>query len=137
MNEVPTWRLCKEDGTIAEAEMEEWSWVALYEDGTNLKQFGDDGQYHQSKEINPEGLLALTMINNSGTHQPVTIHWRPGLKPLHKYSCRIVTGMDGQEIERIRIYCFGFEEFGIEYWTMITPSDGVIITNSPDKVRLY
>jgi hypothetical protein len=132
MSEVPTWRLSREDGTIAEAEKEIWWWEAFYEDGTHLKQFGDDGQYHQSGEIKGEGLLALWMVN--GERPPICIHWRPGLKPLHKYANSIIKGEFEEDF--VRLYCFGYEEFGIEYWTVIMPDGGIVITNNTNTIRV-
>lgn len=51
------------DGVPEEVKPELWRWEAHYEDGEVLKQFADDGIFHQLAEIDQSKLHEFKMIN--------------------------------------------------------------------------
>jgi len=85
---------------------ESWCWEAHYSDGTILKQFADDGIFHQFKEIDQMKLALFRMVSNDGvTHydlifNPVT------MKLIHFYVNSFLR--DGKI--KLRSYCFGYEK---------------------------
>ena len=100
--------LFNRDGEVIDAgEKEIWCWEAVYGDGQVLKQFGDDGYFHQFKEIDQPRLHQFKMIHEE---KPCyTLLFNPEkMKLIHFYK-KVVLNI-GTEIEtHLTVYCFGFE----------------------------
>jgi hypothetical protein len=118
---------------------EVWQWEATYEDGSYLKQFGEDGIFHQFAEIDQSRLAMFKMISPEFPQTYSLLFSDPNMKLIHFYRNIVLnTGTDKEE--RIRIYCFGYEKkVGAHVQKtilMITPSSDVIITEDPDLPAL-
>ncbi len=81
-----------------------WQWEAHYIDGTILKQYGDDGIFHQVREINQKKMRVFKMVHKD-TKQTYTILWHPARKLIHFYRTSVLN--NGQT--KLRWYCFGYE----------------------------
>lgn len=112
---------------------ERWQWIAVYGDGTFLKQFDDTGIFHQFKEIDQEKLTIFSMV--SGTKQ-INVEFKPDkMKLIHFYQIhgrRFPCGPDMQ----YKLYCFGYAMNGINHIFVILPDDNIAITDDADKVKL-
>lgn len=114
-----------------DAPEEEWRWEAHYKDGQTLKQFGDDGIFHQFAEIDQGKLAIFEMVS---PHHPQTyslVFSDPAMKLIHFYR-NTVLNAGTQSETRTRLYCFGYEK-KISIKThkiimMITPTNGLIMT---------
>jgi hypothetical protein len=129
----------KDLGKWIKASPEEWQWEATYEDGTSLKQFGDDGIFHQFVEIDQKRLAVFKMVSPDHPEIYTLLFSDPEMKLIHFYR-NIVFNAGTESEKRIRIYCFGYEKkIGTKVQKtilMITPSNGVIITEDPDLPAL-
>lgn len=103
---------------------ERWSWVAHYTDGTILNQFGDDGTFHQFKEIDQANLVVFQMV--SSDKPAITIHWVPGRKLIHFYRV-LKLNVGGDNEITIRLYCFGYETPTSKLIMVIMPTDEIIV----------
>lgn len=105
-----------------------WSWVALYNNGTQLEQFelSDKGAiFHRSAEIEASKLIELQFIH--ATHPAITIAVPPEATPVHFYRHKWVIEqfIDTDTMEhlnrewRIKIWCLGFR-IKSTYWLAFT-----------------
>lgn len=46
-----TYKFSAKNGEQIEVAEEKWGWKAVFKDGASLRQFGEDGIYHQSSEV--------------------------------------------------------------------------------------
>lgn len=111
-------------------EKEKYTWEAIYNDGTILKQFDDQGQFHQFKEIDQDRLIAFRMVGDT----TYTIPFTKGMKLIHYYDNYTLNAKTPQE-NKFRVYCFGYEMGHVKLVTMIFPHE-TIITREPEKVLL-
>ena len=118
---------------------EAWQWEVTYEDGTILKQFGDDGIFHQFDEIDQKRLAVFKMVSPNSPQGFTLLFSAPEMKLIHFYR-NIILNAGSEAEERTRIYCFGYEKkIGTKVHKiifMITPSNGLIITEDPDLPAL-
>lgn len=124
------------DGQEIPAKKEIWCWEATYTDGTTLKQFGDDGIFHQFKEIDQTKLHFFRMVHE--TKSPYTLLFNPSkMKLIHFYrNSRLNIGTDQETF--LTAYCFGYEiNFSgrvQKTMVMLTPEGETIITENCDLI---
>lgn len=126
------------DGEIIDAgEKELWCWEAVYDDGEVLKQFGDDGVFHQFKDINQTKLAQFKMV--SEVKPPFIIIFNPKkMKLIHFYKrTRLNIGADNETF--FTVFCFGYEtkNFGRtnKVNLMIMPNGETIITEDTNLIN--
>jgi len=129
----------KDTKKFEEVVPEKWQWEAHFFDGTVLKQFGDDGTFHQFKEIDQNKLMLFKMVSIEG-RSPYTLFFDPQkMKLIHFYRrTRLNVGTPAEQ--RITLYCFGYETNinGIVHKVImaILPNDELIVTDDLNKLRL-
>lgn len=120
-----------------EAEEETWQWEAYYEDGQILKQFGEDGIFHQFGEIDQSRLAMFKMVSPQHPQTYSLLLSDPAMKLIHFYRNTILNAGSDTE-QRTRLYCFGYEKkMGSKthkVLMMLTPTDGLIVTENPDLI---
>lgn len=112
-----------------------WQWEAVYSDGVTLKQYDDDGIFHQFKEIE-QNRLHLFVMKNAKTGQKFTLFFPQKAKLIHFYRnaiCNVGTSFE----ERIRIFCFGFETKKTKQLFVILPNDELVIVDDLEKVVFF
>lgn len=123
---------------IDAGEKELWCWEAYYNDGTFLKQFGDDGIFHQFKEIDQSKLAHFKMVSDD--FPPFTVIFNPKkMKLIHFYKkTRLNIGSENETF--FTMYCFGWEAkvLGrtVKMLAVVTPSGEVILTENPDLIDI-
>lgn len=129
----------KDLGKWISAPPEAWQWEVTYEDGAIFKQFGDDGIFHQFDEIDQKRLAVFKMSSPNSPQVYTLLFSNPEMKLIHFYRNVILNAGSDSE-ERTRIYCFGYEKKNgtrvHKVIFMITPSNGLIITEDPDLPAL-
>ena len=112
---------------------ERWRWIAVYGNGTFLKQFDDDCIFHQFKEIDQSKLTIFSMV--SGNKQ-INLEFKPDtMKLIHFY---LIYGRKfaGEPDVQHKLYCFGYAMNGTNHIFVILPDDNIAITDDVDKVKL-
>lgn len=113
---------------------EAWAWVAIYKDGTKLKQFEDDNTFHNFHEIEQDKLAGFLMKREDGlTH---TLFMPEGAKLIHYYDNYIFEAATEAE-KRVRLYVYGYEIGGVKVLNFIMPNGTIITTDNPDNVKLH
>lgn len=137
---MPSYKFFRKDlGKWIKAPVETWQWEVTYEDGGVLKQFGDDGIFHQFDEIDQKRLAVFKMVSPKYPQVYTLLFSNPEMKLIHFYR-NIILNAGAENEERSRMYCFGYEKrLGAKVEKvilMITPSNGLIVTEDPDLPAL-
>lgn len=123
------------DGVMEEVQPEQWGWGVIYKDGSELHQFGENGVFHQFKEIEQDKveLFAMYKLDDMSKRYDFVvsedmklIHFYRNIRPAH------LTYF-------IKIYVFGYEKNigGRNYKNLffILPDDRVVISDK-DEIDL-
>jgi hypothetical protein len=131
--EKPKWKFINSVGEEEDVEAEEWHWEAEYKDGSILKQYDDDGIFHQFKEIDIADVKKLSVTDGN---QSVSVNWKPEYTPIFFY--RNVTYHAGQlDQDMVRLYCFGYDDgAGKKKIHVIKPGKRVDIVDDEKKAAL-
>lgn len=108
---------------------EKWGWGVVYKDGSELKQFGDDGVFHQIKEIEQEKIAIWVLYKMEDPGKRIDIPFTEGMKIIHKYR-RFVFNAKTPEERTVTVYIFGWHKAGVSSYAFILPDDRVVM--SPD-----
>lgn len=117
-------------------ELENWKWIAYYNDGSVLQQFDpSDYTFHRFDEIDQNKLAVFEMVFTGDNELVVSshaIHFLPKKMKLIHFYRHIVLNMRTPSETKIKVYCFGFERNirgrVCKHLTYIFP-DGKIITS--------
>jgi len=127
----------KETQQWEEVSEEIWHWEATYEDGSTLKQFDDEGIFHQFSEIDQTKLAVFKMTSANFPNVYTVLFSDPKMKLIHFYKNCVLNAATEDET-RIRFYCFGYEiNFGakkVRVVNVITPDNELISTENPDLI---
>lgn len=137
---MPTYRFFRKDlSKWIEASQEIWQWEVYYQDGNMLKQFGDDGVFHQFAEIDQSKLAVFKMVSTKYPQTYSLLFSDPAMKLIHFYR-NAVLNVGTESEEHIKTYCFGYEKnVGgnvRKVIMMITPTNSLIVTEDPTLVTL-
>jgi hypothetical protein len=126
------------DNTWEEVTPEVWKWEAHYYTGEVLKQFGDDGIFHQFQEIDQTKLSVFKMVSD-GKPDYTLIFSPEKMKLIHYYKrSRLNIGTD-QEVF-ITVYCFGYETKTFNRTNkvnvMIMPTGETILAEDTNSVEI-
>ncbi len=118
-----------------DAPEEEWQWEVYYEDGQVLKQFGDDGIFHQFAEIDHSRTTLFKMVSPHHPQSYSLLFSDPSMKLIHFYRNTVYEA--GSESEnRTRLYCFGYEKIiggkTHKVFMIITPANDLIVSEDPN-----
>ena len=124
----------KDQNKWISAPVETWHWEAYYEDGSVLKQFADDGIFHQFAEIDQTRLAVFKMVSRVHPQRYTLLFTDPSMKLVHFYRNTVLNAGTKDE-KRIRYYCFGYEKkvgSGVQkVIMMIAPDGSLVVTKDP------
>lgn len=123
--------------------LERWGWIAIYKDGTYLKQFDEaTGLFHNFAEIEQEKLDVFAMQSMEHPGDPAKrfeIHVAEGMKIIHFYRRQWLDKGTPDE-RKICFYLFGYEENvngkAVKTIFEIHPNDAVAIKNTDGREKL-
>lgn len=132
-----------DEGGIEEVDLQEWVWMALYKNGTYLKQFDEDTQiFHQFKEINIDELDTFVVLNTQHPNDPAfryEIHMEEGMTPIFFTRVTVFNMKEPGEV-KVKMPHFGYKETinGTSRKTIMTvfPNGAVAIKNSDGREHL-
>lgn len=124
------------DGVAEEVNKEAWCWEAEYDSGETLKQFGDDGVFHQFKEINQKELCRFRMVHND--KPAMTMIFDPRREKLVHFYKRVRLNVGGEDETMFTVYCFGKEtkvfNRTVKQIIMLMPDGGAIFTPDTELI---
>lgn len=123
-----------------EVQEETWQWQAEYDDGTVMKQFSDDGLFHQFGEINQAKLAVFRMVSSQFPHSYTLIFDSQSMKLIHFYR-NTVLNLGTEAETRIKLYCFGYEKKSKKgpnqkVIMAITPTNELIVLEDIEIVKI-
>ena len=121
--------LTKDDGTKIEAQPERWCWDVRYQDGAGLQQFGEDGVYHQVKDIDQEKIALAVLYRFDDPDKAILIPWKEGMKIIHFYVNVHSAEQHADIADRARVYVFGYKDGNQTHYTHILPNDQMIYSS--------
>jgi len=124
-------------------DIRDWSWIAIYKDGSVLKEFDDmHGVFHQFKEINLNELDVFVVIN---TQHPQDLskryefHMSEGMTPIFYWRVTVFNMKQHNEV-KVPMPHFGYKENinGTSVKTIITifPNGAHAIRNKDGREHL-
>lgn len=121
------------DGKKEEVKPERWVWGVIYKDDSELHQFGDDGIFHQIREIKWGEVKMFTMYRFGDMKRRIDLLVLPDMQIFHFYRNVRPAGVD----HFIRVYVFGYKTRGSseKVYNFILPDDRVLVSNR-DNVDL-
>lgn len=117
-----------DNGKEIEIAPERWVWGCIYEDGTELKQFGDDGVFHRVGEIDQEKVAIAVLYNFEHPEKRIDIPWKKGMRLIHKYR-NIVFDYMSESSRTVRVYIFGYKDGDQYSYIFILPDDRIVFSN--------
>ncbi len=122
-------------GITSLVEGERWQWCVIYDDDTELRQFSNDGQFHQIGEIEQDRIKLAVLYKPDEPTKRIDIVWQKGMKLIHKYRNVKPFYMD----KFVRVYMFGYRA-GVKdkysyHYNFILPDDRIIMSNK-DNIDL-
>lgn len=119
------------DGQKKQVQMERWAWAVIYNDGTEFKQFADDGTFHQIGEIDQDKIAMAVLYRPDRMLKRIDIPWRKGMKLIHLYRT-MVFDMQQPGERRAKIYIFGYKDGDHHHYNYILPDDRIVC--APDDI---
>jgi hypothetical protein len=108
-----------------------WVWEVIYKDNSRLFQYGEDGIFHQIREID-QSKLAVFSMRNVETNQRVCLFFKEGKKLFHEYENAIIN-IGTKKEEKLRAFIFGFEG----NYIVITIDNHIIFTDNYNNVDCF
>lgn len=131
-------------GGVEEAvPVEKWGWIAIYKDGSYLKQFDDaTGMFHQFKEIATQNLdvFAIQNLEEPDNHaKRYEIHMTEGMDPIFFYRVTTFNMLQPDEY-KVRVPYFGYKENingkSVKTILAIHPTGALSIANTDGREHL-
>jgi hypothetical protein len=119
------------NGISENVSFQRWRWIAVYNDGTFLKQFDETtGTFHQLKEIDQKKLDIFRMVRNDDQMQSDLLFRPEEMKLIHFY---IQTKLEDNKFS-FTSYCFGYEKnikgVSVKHLITILPNDIFVMSDS-------
>ena len=117
-------------------DLEKFVWGVVYDDGTELHQFGNDMFFHQFKEIQLDKVKMFTVYNSENMNNRFDILVKPEKhQPFFVYKRHILE--HGGDERRVTVYMFGVKdkETGNAKYHYLFP-DGRLIISDEEIVDL-
>lgn len=114
---------------------ERWVWGVIYKDGSEFKQFGDDGKFHQFQEIVQEEVAMLVMykLDNPAIRIDLAVQ---GKQIFHFYRNLILDATTENE-RRVKAYAFGYKDGQHTSYHFILPDDRLIISDKDVDLTMF
>lgn len=114
-------------------ELEKWAWGVTYKDGSELKQFDDNGNFHQFAEINQDEVKMFTMYKTDPNENARFDIICEDVQYFHFYR----NFMLENATVKIKVYVFGWKDkkTGACSYNYIFPDDRILSSNS-DRLQL-
>lgn len=138
------WNFTNPDtGELEQVPLERWIWGAVYEDGTEMHQFDDNGVFHRIAEIDQSKVVMWVLYQPQGmgdgridfivpTEEDGT---RKECALIHKYR-NIIFAANTPEERRERIYIFGFKLKGQKSFYNYVMPNGTIVQSTDENPKL-
>lgn len=115
-----------------EVEPVDCSWTATYKDQKVVKQYADNGIFHQIREIDQSQLHRFDMVD-SRTGKTHMLVFPEGATLIHGYIVSVFNSRTPREY-KIYVFYFGYEVEGKKFIQLIMPDGNTILVDDLKKV---
>lgn len=117
----------KREGKEEEVKLERWIWGVIYKDGTELKQFDDQGVFHQIAEIKQSEVRVWVLFKPEGKGRiDFLVPDDKEVALIHKYK-NYVFNVGHDDEKKSKVYCFGYKVKGqAPHYNFVLPNDVII-----------
>ncbi len=117
------------DGVEEKVELERWAWGVVYEDGTELHQFSEKGDFFQFGYIDQPRVKMFVMRRTDGAAGRIDMMVSGERQLFHFYRHLVLQAGTPME-QRVKVYVFGWKERGgASMYHYILPDDRLITAN--------
>lgn len=114
--------------------VETWVWGVTYDDGTELHQFGSQGDYHYFAEIEMERVTMFVMYRSDNMAVRIDMPLKSDIEGRHHNPLKLFHGYIRRVLEnetvRQTVYLFGWEDpRGTKSYTYILPDDRIVVAD--------
>lgn len=121
----------KETGQEEVIKLEPWGWGVVYKDGTELHQFGANGDFHRVGEIDQDNVALWVLYRTDDMSKRIDIVLPPGAKVIHKY--RNVSPHYLPFNTFVKVYMFGYKTAeGTYHYNFVLPDDRIVQSTTDD-----
>jgi hypothetical protein len=120
---------------VLEATPERFVWGVVYKDGTELKQFGDDGKFHQFQEIKQEEVAMFVMYRFSNPN--IRIDMPVENKQIFHFYRNLILSAATEEERRVKVYVFGYKDGQHTSYHYILPDDRLVIADKDIDISKF
>ncbi len=116
---------------------ERWAWGVVYTDGTELKQFGDDGQFHQFREIDQGKVEMFVMYKLEDPDKRIDMVVA-GKQIFHIYRITVLNANTPHE-RKSKVYVFGWRdpETRSTHYNYILPDDRIVVADRDIEITKF
>jgi hypothetical protein len=114
--------------TGEEVSEERWGWGVVYKDGTELHQFGSQGDFHQVGEIVQENVHLFVMYKLDDPSKRIDLIVPQGAKIIHKY--RHIRPFYLAHF--VKVYILGYKKGDHYCYNFILPDDRIVVSDRDD-----
>lgn len=127
------------EGKAEKVALERWIWGVVYDDNTELHQFGNDGYFHQIGEVDQKRVKLFAMYQPNGTGDgriDILIPEGKEVSLIHKYKIYVFAAGTPEE-RRDKVYAFGYKvKGGHTHINYIMPNGTVMQSFGDEEVAL-
>ncbi len=117
--------------TGEEVTPERWQWGVVYKDGSELKQFDGNGNFHQVGEIEQDKIKLAVLYKPSEPSKRIDIVWQEGMRLIHKY--RNIKPFYLKDF--VKVYIWGYKQGKNYHFNFVLPDDRIVMSNQ-DNISL-
>jgi hypothetical protein len=110
---------------------ERWQWGVIYKDGTEFRQFGKDGYFHQIGEVEQDKVKLAVLFKTTEPNKRIDIVFQDGMKIIHKY--RNIKPFYMKEF--VKVYMWGYKKGKNYHFNFVLPDDRIVMSNK-DNIDL-
>jgi len=126
------YKYTNKEAQIEDVTIEKWAWLAIYKDGSNLKQFDDETmKFNRFDDIDKKNLKVFVVYNTQSEGRYET-HIEEGMTPIFFYRITVFNSKQHNE-RRERVPIFGYKETfngkSIKTLIAVHPSGAISIRN--------
>jgi len=125
------------DGVPEKVAVEKYGWGVIYKDGSEFKQFGEDGIFHQFKEINQSEVKMFVVYEIANPDKRWDILACGEAYQIFFYYKRMILAAGTDMETRPTVYVFGYKEkaSGRSAYHFILPNGNLVLSDT-EKVSM-
>jgi hypothetical protein len=112
-----------------------WTWSAVYQDGSMLSEYDDDGNEHGFREVDLDGLKAFCLMPSEPDLKAHVIQIKDkDTTPVFFRRRAIAVNSDGTEGKRSTTHCIGWRRGDLASYLFVFEDSSTLLTDDLNAV---